>query len=171
MKQARFLIFVITIIFFSCNNNNEPDFEINIPINSVFVPVSIKIDMNNIDDREREEIINLVNNKHIVNDISELPKDPIGQNEAFYKINYNEHTLLIMYLYNIWPIETYSNRFYRNTKENSYNWSVTLGVDADYDVGMDNMQLARFAIIVRKLPVDADVQTWYSLTQIGLQPD
>ena len=157
---------MVTLLFCSCNNNKEPDLEIELPINSEFVPASIEINRAEMDEQEREEIMNLVNNQHIVNNLSELPRDPIGQNEAFNYINFKEQTLLILYLYKRWTFETYSNRFYKNTKENSYNWVVKLGAVIDYDDDRETVQLTRFAILVRKLPVDADVQTWYSQTQL-----
>lgn len=164
MKKFGFLIFLIGLLVCSCNNH-EPDLVVELPINSVFIPVSIKINKNDIDQQQREEIMNLVNNKHIVNDISELPTDPIGQNEAFYRINYKEETLLIMYLFKSWTFDTYSNRFYRNTKENSYNWTVRLGTTIGDDT--EEVELTRFAILVRKLPADADVQMFHSVTQFG----
>lgn len=167
MKKLSFVISILLLLFCSCNNN-EPDLVVQLPINSVFIPVSMEINKSDIDEQQRHEIMSLVNNKHIVNDISELPNDPIGQNEAFYYINYNEHTLLITYLFKAWTIETYSNQFYKNTKENSYNWVVRLGTTMDYDDDIEVVQLMRFAILVRKLPVDADVQTWYSVTHLGL---
>lgn len=167
MKPLSVLIFIISFLVCSCNKNNEPDLEINLPINSVFVPVSIEIDKNDLDPEKREEISNLLNNKHIVNNISELPDDLIGQNEAFNHIDFKDQTLLITYLFKKWPVDTYSNRFYKNTKENSYNWVVKIGTTLDYDEDSDILQLTRFAILVRKLPVDADVQTWYSLSQLG----
>lgn len=165
MKQLVYLTIITALLLCSCNNNNEPDLEIELPINSVFIPVTIKINKNDIDEQEREEIMNLINTKHIVNDASEVPSDPIGQNKAFYNINYNEQTLLIMYLYKRWTFETYSNRFYRNTKENSYNWVLRLGMTMDDD-DTEFVQLTRFAILVRKLPADTDVQTWYSQTPL-----
>ena len=167
MKQIGLFTLILTLLFCSCNNNNEPDLEIELPINSVFIPNSIEINMNDIDDQQRGEIMKLVTNKHIVNNIAEVPSDPIGKNEAFYNVNYNEQTLLIMYLYKNWPFDTYSNRFYKNTKENIYNWVVKLGINPDYDEDTEIMQLTRFAILVRKLPAGADVQTWYSVTQLG----
>ena len=166
MKKLSFVISILLLLFCSCNNN-EPDLEVELSINSVFIPATIEINKNDITDREREEIMNLVNNKHIVNDVSELPNDPFGQNEAFFNINFSKQTLLITYLYKKWSFETYSNRFYKNTKENSYNWVVKLGINADYDEDTEVVQLTRFAILVRKLPIDADVQTWYSLTELG----
>lgn len=166
MKPLISLLFLITLMVCSCNKNNEPDLVIELPINSVFIPVSIEIDKADLSEQERAEIMSLVNNKHIVNDVSELPSDPIGQNEAFYHINYKELTLLITYHFKSWTIDTYSNRFYRNTQENSYNWVVSLGTATDYDYDTDTVQLTRFAIAVKKLPVNADVQTWYSVTSL-----
>ena len=161
-----FTFLLMTLLFCSCNNNNEPDLEIELPISSAFIPESIEINRTEIDDREREEIMNLVNNKHVVNDVSEVPTDPIGKNEAFYNIDYKDQTLLVTYLYNRWPFDTYSNRFYRNTKENSFNWVVRLGTSMDYGDDSDIVYLTRFAILVRKLPLDADVQTWFSQTSL-----
>ena len=156
---------MISLLFCSCNNNKEPDLEIELPINSEFIPASIEINRAEMDEQEKEEIMNLVNNKHIVNDISELPNDPIGQNEAFYKINFQENTLLIMYNYHRWSIDTYANRFYRNTGDNSYNWVVKLGITAEEEDKTETVQLTRFAILVRKLPADAVIETWSSHTE------
>lgn len=167
MKQLGFLIFMLSLLFCSCNNNKETDLEIELPINSTFIPVSIDINTAEIGEKEREDIMNLVNNGHVVNDVSELPSDPIGKNEAFYSVNFNENTLLIAYLFKKWSLDTYSNRFYKNTEENSFNWVVRIGSALDYDDDPDVVSLTRFAILVRKLPVDAKVQTWYSFSQLG----
>ena len=171
MKKLGCLLILTTLLLGSCNRNDELDLDIDLPINSVFIPVSMEINREEINEQEREEIMKLVNSKHVVNDVSELPNDPIGQNEAFQHINYKEQTLLIMYLFKRWTFETYSNRFYRNTQENTYNWVLKLGVTLDNDDNTEQMQLTRFAILVRKLPVNADVETWYSLTQLGGAPD
>ena len=169
MKRLGFLIFIISLFFCSCNNN-EPDLQIELPINAVFLPATIDINKADIDQQEREGIMKLVNNKHIVNDVSELPNDPIGQNEAFHNINYKEHTLLIMYQFRSWTIDTYSNLFYRNTEENSYNWVVRLGTTGNDD-DTEVVHLTRFAILVKKLPDGADVITWTSLTQLAVNPE
>lgn len=156
---------MISLLFCSCNNNKEPDLEIELPVNSVFIPASIEINKAEINEQEKEEIMNLVNRKHVVNDISELPNDPIGQDEAFHKINFQENTLLIMYIYHWWTIDTYANRFYRNTGDNSYNWVVKLGITAEEEDKTETVQLTRFAILVRKLPADAVIETWSSHTE------
>lgn len=165
MKQFVLLITIITLLFCSCNNNKEPDLEIELPINSEFIPASIEINSAEMDEQEKEEIMNLVNNKHIVNDISELPNDPIGQNEAFYKINFQENTLLIMYIYHRGSIDAYTNRFYRNTGDNSYNWVVKLGVTMEDD-DSEVIKLTRFAILVKKLPADAVIENWWNLKEL-----
>lgn len=169
MRRLGLFVFILSMLLCSCNNNNEPDLVIELPINSVYVPVSIEINKADLDEQERKELLNLANNKHIVNDVSEVPNDPIGKNQAFYNVNYNENTLLIMYIFKTWPIETYSNLFYRNTEDNSYNWLVKLGTFLGYDEDSEAIQFTRLAILVRKLPAEADVQTWYSITQLGLQ--
>lgn len=163
MKRLGLLVSLTILLLCSCHNNREPDLEIELPINAAFIPVTIEINKNDIDEQEREEIKNLVNGKHIVNDLSELPNDPIGQTEAFNNIDFENQTLLIMYLYKRWTFSTYSNRFYRNTQENSYNWVVQLGMATEYDEDSELVRLTRFAILVRKLPANAEMQTWYSL--------
>lgn len=163
MKHFSLLISIIALLFCSCNNK-EPDLEIELPINAVFIPMSVEFDRDEMDQQEKDEIMNLVNNKHIVNDISELPNDPIGGTDVFHKINFQDNTLLITYIYHRWIIETYSNRFYRNTEENTYNWVVKLGINSESVDYADNVQLTRFAILVRKLPANAKVETWSSHT-------
>lgn len=165
MKHIGSLILMIALLLCSCNNNTS-DLEIELPINSVFIPASIAINKADLDDEQRNEIMNLVNNNHIVNDISEVPNDPIGQNEAFHHINFDEYTLLIMYFFKSYSIDTYSNRFYKNTEENTFNWVVRIGTFTDSEDYGEDINLTRFAILVKKLPADADVITWRSLTTL-----
>lgn len=100
-----------------------------------------------------------------------MPNDPMGFSEAYHKINFKESTLLIKYVLHSYTMETYSNRYYRNTKENSYNWTINVGTASDTDIDTDNMWLTRFAILVRKLPTDAQVKTWFGLSSIGWYPE
>lgn len=166
MKKLGFLILMVSLMFCSCNNNNDPDLEIELPIYAVFMPATIELNKADISEQERAEIMKLVNNTHVVNDISEIPNDPFVKNDVFDCVNFNEQTLLIIYHFKSWTIETYSNRFFRNTQENSYNWVVRIGTGPVNDEPTETVQLTRFAILVRKLPPDADVKTWYSLTQL-----
>lgn len=167
MKQLSFFILISILLLSSCNNNNEPDLTIELPINLVYIPASIEINKADLDEQELKNIMNLVNNKHIINDISEIPDDPIGQNEAFYHINYNEQTLLIMYIFKKWSLDSYYNVFYKDTKENSFNWVVKLGTTTDLDDETEVVKLTRFAILVRKLPENANLKTWHSLTHLN----
>ncbi|MCH5238260.1 MAG: hypothetical protein J1E95_10775 [Muribaculaceae bacterium] len=165
MKKSVFLLFLISFLFSSCNKNDELDLEVNLPIAYSFIPVSIDINPEEMDEEQRQELSNLTNHERIINDIKDLPNDPIGQNEAFEQINFKENTLLLMYLTHRWNIDTYSNRFYRNTEDNTYNWVAILGTTADIDP--EYMHLIRLAIVVKKLPAGATVKNWYSLSEIG----
>ena len=120
------------------------------------------------DEEQKRNIIHLINNQHIVNSPDELPNDPMGFSEAFDKINFKNSTLLIKYMSHDYSIDTYNNRFYRNTKENSYNWMINIGSASNLDT--DNIMLTRFAILVNKLPADANIKSWFGLTNLGWFP-
>lgn len=171
MRYLSLLLLTISLMLCSCNNNDEPDLEISLPIHEKYLPVSINFNINSLDDAQKRDLIHLVNNEHIINDASELPNDPIGFSDAYTKINFNESTLLIKYLLHDYTIDTYRNRYYLNTKENIYNWSINIGTASDIDVDSDDMFFTRFAILVKKLPSDAHVKTWYGLTQLGWFPE
>lgn len=171
MKYLSFLLLTLSLMLCSCNNNDETDLEISLPIHQTYIPVSIKFNINNTDEEQKHSFIHLVNNEHIINNVSELPNDPMGFSEAYHKINFKKSTLLIKYVLHSYTMETYSNRYYRNTKENSYNWTVNVGTSSDTDIDTDNMWLTRFAILVRKLPADAQVKTWFGLSSIGWYPE
>lgn len=167
MKFLSTVIFVFSLLFCACNKNNEPELEMVLPITTSFIPTSVDLNKNDLDDVQREQIKYLTSHEHIVNNISDLPEDPIGHDEVFRKLNYQENTLLILYLLHYWTIDTYSNRFYKNTKENTFNWVVRLG--SAYEEGENNSdktQLTRFAILVKKLPENAELKTWYSHTSV-----
>lgn len=171
MKYLNYIIIIFSLILCSCDNY-EPDSEIELPITTAFIPFSIEIDLNDMDEMQREQINYLTTRAHIVNNILELPEDPIGQNETFKKINYQDNTLLILYIMHYWAIDTYSNRFYRYTKDNTYNWIVKLGTLSEGNNKPDKILLTRFAILVKKLPENAELKTWYSHTSVdGITSD
>lgn len=151
----------------SCNNNDEPESVIGLPIAGTFVPSSMELHIDQISDEQKRNIFHLVNNEHIVNNVSEFPEDPIGFSGTFKEIDFNEYTLLIKYDLHDYTIDTYSNRYFRNTKENTYNWSINIGTSSDTDVVDDDLWLTRFAIFVKKLPAGATVKTWFGLTSVG----
>ena len=169
MRYLSLFILTFSLILCSCNHH-EPALEIVLPISETFVPASMEINPNDMEEEQKRNIIHLVNtNHHIVNSADELPDDPIGFSEAYNKVNFKNSTLLIKYMLHDYSIDTYNNRYYRNTKENSYNWVVNIG-SANPDVDTDNILLTRFAILVNKLPADADFQSWYGLTNLGWFP-
>ena len=161
------LLQALCLIMCSCDKNEEPELEIALPISDTYLPASLGFNVSSMDDVRKRELIHLVHNEHIINDIAELPDDPIGFSEAYQKINFKEYTLLIKYLLHYYTIDTYSNRFYRNTKENSYNWTVSIGTASDTDIDTDEIWFTRFAILVRKIPADAQIRTWLGLTFLG----
>ncbi len=171
MKHLYLLILTLCLTLCSCNHNDEPPLEITLPISETYMPATIELNANNLDEEQKRNLIHLVNSGHVINDISELPDDPIGFGEAFYKIDFNENTLLIKYVLHEYTIDTYSSWYYRNTKENSYNWLVNIGTASDTDIDTDDMWFTRFAILVRKLPADAEVKSWFGLTRLGWYPD
>lgn len=174
LKYSSFLFIVFSIIFCSCNKNDDPELEVNLPITETFLPVSVDFNVNDIDTEQKRQLTHLVNNEHIVNDISEIPEDPLGLNEthgsSFSKINFKEYTLLIKYVLHDWSIDTYNNRFYRNTKEGTYNWTVNVGTVSISDDSSDDLRFSRFAILVKKLPADAKITSWFGLTYLGWYP-
>lgn len=171
MKYLTLLFLSLSLLLCSCGNNDEPPLEVSLPISKTYLPASVEFNTNDISEEQKHNLIYLVNNEHIINTVSELPDDPIGFSDAYRKINFNESTLLIKYVLHDYTIDTYSNTYYRNTKENSYNWYVNIGTSSDSDVDTDKTSLTRFAILVRKLPADAQVRFWVGLTQLGWFPE
>lgn len=168
MKYLNLLMLLtLSLVLSSCNNNDETDLEIALPISKTYVPSTMEINYNDLGEEQKRNLIHLVNNEHIVNDASDLPDDPMGFSAAYQQIDFNTYTLLIKYELHDYIIDTYSNRYYRNTKENSYNWSINIGTSSDMDTDSDDSRFTRFAILVRKIPADAQVRTWLGLTFLG----
>ncbi len=170
MKYLNCLLITLSLLLLGCNKNDETPLEIGLPIAATYLPATMEFNINDIDDEQKHNIFHLVNNEHIVNSVSELPDDPIGFSETFHEINFREYTLLIKYVLHDYTIDTYNNRYFRNTKEDTYNWSVNIGTSSDTDVDTDEEMLTRFAILVHKLPADAQVRSWFGLTSIGWYP-
>ena len=168
MKYLNLLMLLtLSLVLSSCNNNDETDLEIALPISKTYVPSTMEINYNDLGEEQKRNLIHLVYNEHIVNDASDLPDDPMGFSAAYQQIDFNTYTLLIKYELHDYIIDTYSNRYYRNTKENSYNWMVNVGTASDMDTDSDDSRFTRFAILVRKIPADAQVRTWLGLTFLG----
>lgn len=169
MRYLSILILSFCCLLCSCNHN-EPALEVVLPISETYVPSSIELP-NDLDEEQKRNLIHLVNtNHHIVNSAAELPDDPMGFSDAYNNINFKNSTLLINYVLHDYSIDTYNNRYYRNTKENTYNWVINIGSASNLDVDTDNTLLTRFAILVKKLPADADFKLSYGLTSLGWFP-
>lgn len=169
MKKISLLILAFSLMFCSCNDN-EQNLAITLPISETYIPTSIEFDENGIDKDQKRNLIYLVSHTHIVNSASELPNDPIGFDEAYQKINFEKETLLIMYLLHDYTLDSYNNRYYLNTQENTYNWIVDIATASNMDIDTDKVLFTRFAILVNKLPADANVKTAYGLTNLGWFP-
>ena len=46
MKPLHFLFLALCLILCSCNNNDEPDLEVTLPVSATYIPVSIEFDIN-----------------------------------------------------------------------------------------------------------------------------
>ena len=92
MKPLNFLFLALCLILCSCNNNDEPDLEVTLPVSATYIPGSIEFDINNLEEEQKRDLIHLVNNEHIINNVAELPNDPMGFSEAYHKINFKENT-------------------------------------------------------------------------------
>ncbi len=171
MKYLSLILLTLGLTLCSCNNNDKPDLEITLPISETYIPVSIELNINSVDEVQKRNLIHLLNNEHIINNASELPNDPIGFSEAYSMIDFKENTLLIKYVLHDWTIDTYSTRYYKNTKENSYNWTINIGTASNMDVDSDDMWFTRFVILVRKLPSDTEIKSWFGLKSLGWYPE
>lgn len=171
MKYLSYLFLLLGLLTVSCNNNDEPPLEFGLPISGTFIPATVEYDETQLTEAQKKNLIHLVNNQHVVNDVSELPEDPFGFSDTYRQIDFKEYTLLIKYMLHDYTIDTYSNRYFRNTKENSYNWSVNVGTTSDTSVDGDELYFTRFAIYVKKIPEGAEVKSWFGLMQIGKRPE
>lgn len=171
MKYLSVVMLLLGLALCACNNNDEPVSETNLPIVETFIPVSVEFNVNDFDQEQKRQLVHLVNNEHVVNSDSEIPDDPVGLNDAFGvafgNVDFNENTLLIKYLLNDYSIEAFRYRYYLNNEDNSYNWAVNVGaVSIPGSETSDLTRLTRFAILVKKLPADAKIKSWFGMTKL-----
>lgn len=163
MKYLSLLIIAIGLCLTSCNHNDGPALEVNIAINEQFVPGNVIFSLS--DTEFKDKIKPWYNKKVVVNSAQELPADPLGFNESYYKIDFKNHTLLIYYDIHDYNVVSYSNRYYRNTVENTYNWTIMLGISGTIADGEEGARaiFSRYAVLVPKLSENAEVKIWNSL--------
>lgn len=163
MKYLSLVIIALGICLTSCRYNDGPQMEVNMQIHEQFVPANVMFSLS--DTEFKDKIKPWYDKKVIVNSVEELPADPLGFNESYYKINFKDQSLLIYYDVHDYDVVSYSNRYYRNTVDRTYNWVIMLGVNGTIDNGEDGERaiFSRYAILVPKLPENADVRIWSSL--------
>lgn len=144
-----------------CNRHHEPPIETVLPVNEVFVPASVTYDRT---DTEFRDLCREWNDKEIaVNDVSGLPDDPIGFTDSYRNINFSDQTLLLTYRMHLFDIDSYRVRYVRNNIEHTYDWNIAIG-SGNYDDSDERTTgtFTRFALLVPKLPADAQWRVWWS---------
>ena len=116
MKYVTLFISILLLFLCSCNNNDEPETEIPLPIIREYLPSTMQI----IESEFDENYLKLANNGLVVTQLSELPDDPFGFNEAFLSIDFSKYTLLLRYVIHDWVIDTYKNICYWNNYNEFY---------------------------------------------------
>lgn len=163
MKYIALFISIIMLSFCSCNNNDEPKAETSLPIVKVYLPKTMLISESVFD----ENYLKLANNGLVVTQLSELPNDPFGFNEAFKSINFSEYTLLLRYVIHDWEIDTYKNMWYRDNSNICYNWVASFTTATEPSSSPSGYYFTRCAILVKKLPENANVRCLMSLGAIN----
>lgn len=164
MKYLGLILIALCFCLTACNHNEEPPVEVNLPITTQYLPSGVIWDTS--DAEFKEKIIPWLSKKVIVNSVDEIPNDPLGFTENYYKINYTNQTLLLYYDVDIYNFVSCHNRYFRNTVENTYNWSIQFGISGklnEDDSNLERLLFCRYAILVPKLPEDADVNIFISL--------
>lgn len=152
----------MTAILCCACHKNEPPVEVRINIAEQYIPATLTFDKQ--DTQTLEKCRELYLKHFVVRSADEFPDDPLGFSAAYSNINFKDYDLLVFYYMRPAPCITYSNRYFRNTVENSYNWHLSIGIDdSDYDYETGTTRyFTRFAIEVRKIPENAEVKVQYS---------
>lgn len=161
MNRIHSIFFILCVLLCSCHHSSEPIKETALPISEEYLPSTVRFSA---DDSEwKAQIKEWADKKLVVNDISELPDDPFGFSEAYSGINFKEFTLLITYNIHNYTIDTYRNRYYRENATRTYNWAVCIKTANRPDDSAESLYFSRYAILVKKIPEDANVNIWFSL--------
>lgn len=147
---------LLGLILAGCNrNHNEPPLETTLPIHAAFVPTQVWIDKSDTD--LREEIEPLYDKLFVINSVDELPDDPFGFSDPYVKADFDNYTMLVYYHLHRWEMESYSYWFYRQNREHQFVWTITNNIGVNLDPYPDKRQFTRYAVLVSKLPADADI--------------
>lgn len=163
MKHLNIAMIFITLCLAACNKSNEPPVEVPLPIWEEFVPGNVIFDYSDKDFLNK--LKDWSNKKVVVNSTDEIPNDPLGFNDAYYKINFSDQTLLLYYQLHDYDVVSYRNIYYRNTLENTYNWTISLGINGEIndEDNIEKLIISRYAILVKKIPDNADIIIWQSI--------
>lgn len=161
------IVGAVCLALAACNHSEEPPMEVKLPIIEPYLPVTKVVE------RSDEATVAMCREWHektlVVNSKEEIPQDDlIGFSTAYTGVNFEQYTLLLHYKMHRWDIDTYYNYYVRNTVENTYDWTMRIGVSTLSDDTKTTINFTRFGLLVRKLPADADVRTWISLSAAGM---
>lgn len=99
--------------------------------------------------------------------LSELPADPFGFNEDFMSIDFSKYTLLLQYVIHDWKIDTYKNIWSWNSYNEYYGWVAAFRTATEPGPNPEKYYFTRCAILVNKLPENANVKCLMSLGAIN----
>lgn len=161
MKYLTSILIALCLLCSCKRNNDEPPTETLLPIAESYLPATVAFHISDSDWIEATK--EWADKKIIVNELSELPTDPLGFSDAYKAINFNEYTLLIYYDIHNWKIDTYRNQYYHDNIKNTYNWTIRVRTANIPDGSSEQWYFTRYAILVKKLPADADITIWLSV--------
>lgn len=165
MKYFGLVLAAGSLLLASCNKNDESPMEVKLPIIEAYMPVTMAVERS--DTETMEKCREWHEKTLVVNAKEEIPQDDmLGFTEAYTGVNFNDYTLLLHYKMHRCNIDTYYNYYVRNTVENTYNWTMRIGITTLNDDTKTTTDFTRFALLVKKLPADADVRTWISLSAL-----
>lgn len=165
MKYLASLLLVLCMALSSCKNNDEPSTETPLPVMKAYLPASVEFDLN--DSEWVEKIQKWSNRKFVVNKLSEIPNDPLGFDETFLDIDFDECTLLLAYDMHSYPIDSYRTRYYKDDAEDTYNWMVVVGTNDMPNQWSEAWHFTRYALLVKKLPTDTKLKFGLASTAIN----
>lgn len=152
---AYLFIFFIGVFLCSCNKTDEPPMKQPLPIQEQFVIESCSIDTSN--EYLMTQCSAFSRKCYVVNAIDDYPSDNLGFSEAYYNIDFSSYTVLLYYRLHTWELETYKYRYYYDQSNNSYNWLIQIGLGDNVDGILNYRIFSRFAIKVKKIPINSDI--------------
>ncbi len=164
MKWISFMLLCIALLMGACRHDDEPPREFALEIVNQYMPATVVFDRS--DTEFYDKMKELSRKKFVVNSADELPDDHLGFNDVYRKINFKDYTLFVQYLLHPWKIEMFRNYYYIDNSDRNYYWQVNLGL-SERDEEDTQLEITRFAILVRKLPVDSKVNMNIVLSSSG----